>query len=103
MKTATKNLALVGIDQTVGVVSFLLSYFYVFEFIDAFVHGRAPVMATATAKITGSLSSILMTNWMVWPLVNFISFSYVPPKLRVLVNNLVGVLWNAFLCAKMAA
>jgi len=60
-------------------------------------------MSTATAKIFDNLGSVILTNYKLWPLVNWISFTFCPVPLRVLLNNVVGVLWNAFLCTKMAA
>jgi Mpv17 / PMP22 family len=62
-----------------------------------------PILSAANAKITENLGSVLITNYYFWPLTNWISFTFCPVQLRVLLNNIVGVLWNAFLCAKMAA
>lgn len=64
---------------------------------------KVPVMSAATAKITHNLGSVLLTNYYFWPITNWLSFTFVPVQLRVLLNNVVGVLWNAFLCTKMAA
>ncbi|ETN01902.1 hypothetical protein PPTG_16971 [Phytophthora nicotianae INRA-310] len=40
---------------------------------------------------------MLMANYMVWPTVNFISFSYVPLHYRLLVGNVVNLGWSSFL------
>ncbi|CAB9506921.1 peroxisomal membrane protein (Partial), partial [Seminavis robusta] len=86
----------------IGVVIFFSTYFYVYEIIDALVSFRLPIMSAASAKVAESFGPVLMTNYYFWPAINWISFNYVPVQLRVLVNNVVGVLWNAFLCAKLA-
>lgn len=39
----------------------------------------------------------LQANWMVWPAVQFINFTYVPLEHRVLVVNIVSLGWNCFL------
>ena len=62
----------------------------------------APSFAGATQKLTANLGSILLTNYKIWPLLNFVSFSYVPKDMRVLFNNVLSVFWNIFLCAKLA-
>ena len=68
----------------------------------SFLNPTVPVLSAATAKITDNLGSVLLTNYYFWPITNWISFTFVPIELRVLLNNVVGVLWNAFLCTKMA-
>ncbi|KAG6973579.1 hypothetical protein JG688_00003449 [Phytophthora aleatoria] len=40
---------------------------------------------------------MLMANYMVWPTVNFISFSFVPLHYRLLVGNVVNLGWSSFL------
>jgi hypothetical protein len=59
-------------------------------------------MSAATAKITENFVSVVRMNYLFWPLINWISFNYVPIQFRVLLNNVIGVLWNAFLCTKVA-
>jgi hypothetical protein len=45
----------------------------------------------------GNFFQILFTNWKVWPIVNIISFRYVPVNLRVLFGNIVGFFWGIYL------
>jgi hypothetical protein len=58
---------------------------------------RAAMMICRT-----ELPAILLTQYKVWPAVNWINFTYVPEPLRVLVSNLVALGWNVYLTAKVA-
>ena len=96
-----RTMAQLTMDQTVGAVLSLCLYFYVYETIDAVVHQRVPVASMAASKLSENFGSILMTNYCIWPVVNWISFTYVPIQFRVLLNNVIGIMWNAFLSMKM--
>lgn len=39
----------------------------------------------------------LQTNWMVWPAVQVINFTYVPLIHRVLFANIISIGWNCYL------
>lgn len=39
----------------------------------------------------------LSTNWMVWPFVQVINFTYVPLVHRILFANIVSIGWNSYL------
>lgn len=41
--------------------------------------------------------SALKTNWMIWPFVQFINFTYVPLPHRVLFANIISIGWNSYL------
>jgi len=41
--------------------------------------------------------SLLLPNWLLWPAVSFINFTYVPQPQRVLFVGTVAVFWNAFI------
>jgi len=41
-------------------------------------------------------------QYRVWPLVTFLIFTYIPESLRVLAGNVVAVVWNAYLCTRVA-
>lgn len=97
-----RTMAQVFIDQTVGVWVFFPTYFYVFEIVEGMVAGRSPIFSRATSKIKDELIKVIISNYRLWPLTNYINFSYVPENLRVLVSNIVSVFWNAYLCTKMA-
>eukprot|EP01133_Synstelium_polycarpum_P010597 gene10597-12331_t len=48
-------------------------------------------------KLYFDLMPTLKASWKVWPLAQFINFSFVPSHLRVLFGNLVGFLWSIYL------
>lgn len=62
----------------------------------------APLLTTTYRKCIHTVMSIVIANWKVWPLINYLNFRAVPQSLRVLVMNGASVLWNAFFCAMMA-
>jgi len=97
-----KTLTSVFVDQTVGVAIFFPIYFYAYEAIEALVGFRVPLWATATQKIQKELFEVLIVQYQVWPITNYINFSMVPENLRVLFGNIVCVFWNAYLCMKVA-
>jgi protein Mpv17 len=45
---------------------------------------------------TGWLDAVV-ANYKLWPAAQLVNFSIVPPHLRVLFANCVGVLWNSYL------
>uniref|UniRef100_A0A7S2NZL3 Peroxisomal membrane protein MPV17 n=1 Tax=Leptocylindrus danicus TaxID=163516 RepID=A0A7S2NZL3_9STRA len=97
-----RTITQVIIDQTIGVWLFFPTYFYVFEIAEGMVAGRSPMFSRATAKVKNELIGVIISNYRLWPLVNYINFSYVPESLRVLFGNIVSIFWNAYLCTKMA-
>jgi len=52
---------------------------------------------SASDKLNSTYWPALSRNWMVWPVVQFINFKYVPLELRVLVVNIVSLGWNCYL------
>ncbi|KAF8472711.1 hypothetical protein BDZ91DRAFT_445755 [Kalaharituber pfeilii] len=48
-------------------------------------------------KLKTSYTSTLLTNWMVWPVVQLVNFKFVPLNHRLLVVNLVSLGWNSYL------
>jgi len=91
-----------AVDQTLGVALFFPAYFYIYEYAEALVGFRVPSFAAATAKMKSEIGSVLVAQYRVWPLTNLINFSLIPEHLRVLTSNFVAVLWNAYLCTKVA-
>lgn len=39
----------------------------------------------------------LKTNWMIWPMVQFVNFTYLPLQHRVLFANIISIGWNSYL------
>lgn len=37
---------------------------------------------------------MMMNNFRLWPWVSFVNFAFIPADLRVLVSNVVAVLWG---------
>jgi len=80
----------VFLDQTTFSPAYNLFYFYVIGLMEGrslqFIHD----------KISREFLLVMMMNYRVWPLVNVLNFKYVPPNLRVLFGNIVGIFWTAY-------
>ncbi|KAM0749331.1 hypothetical protein T439DRAFT_290643, partial [Meredithblackwellia eburnea MCA 4105] len=48
-------------------------------------------------KITLNLIPILLTNWKIWPLIQVVTFLYIPLKFRVPTAGIFGVMWTIYL------
>ncbi|EGG21327.1 pmp22 family protein [Cavenderia fasciculata] len=48
-------------------------------------------------RIKRDLPPALLVNWSLWPLAQTVTFSVIPPHLRVLFVSIVSVFWNIFL------
>lgn len=92
----------VFVDQTVGVALFFPAFFFVYELMEAIAGLRMPVWMTAKTKMQNELFELLVVQYKIWPLTNFVNFAYVPQNLRVLFSNLVSVFWNTILCMKLS-
>lgn len=64
---------------------------------------KAPSLLALKMKMANTLLSVVMAQYYVWPVAQFLSFRYCPAVLRVLYCDAVGVFWNCFLCASLAA
>jgi hypothetical protein len=62
----------------------------------------APHFTHATTKVKEEIWDLFMMQYRIWPITNWLSFTYVPENLRVLTSNLISVFWNAYLCSKIA-
>ena len=71
-------------DQTV----FASTNLFVFLSSMAIMEGKDPVKRLEDTYLLG-----LKKNWMVWPVVQFTNFKYVPLQHRVLVVNIVSLGW----------
>ncbi|KYQ93774.1 pmp22 family protein [Tieghemostelium lacteum] len=48
-------------------------------------------------KLYFDLIPTLKASWKVWPLAQYINFTFIPPQLQVLFGNIVGFLWGIYL------
>lgn len=53
--------------------------------------------------MAATLIPVVLAQYCVWPLAQFLSFKYCPPALRVLYADAISVFWNLFLCSRLAA
>lgn len=58
----------------------------------AYLEGASPKQRLRDAYFPG-----LKANWMVWPAVQYVNFTFVPLDARVLVVNFVSIFWNCYL------
>ena len=94
------------LDQTIGIILFYPLYYYVYEYCEAIfgLQALGPVVERATSKMmqNGNLMAVFLANWALWIPAQICTFWFVPERLRVFVSNIVSVLWNCFLCTKVA-
>jgi protein Mpv17 len=86
-----------ALDQFVFAPAHMLYYMHMSGWLD----GRS--REEIGVKVSREFWPILVQNWKVWPLVSFINFKLVPPQLRVLTLNVVGVFWMVFLIKALAS
>ncbi|GMI25115.1 hypothetical protein TeGR_g3930 [Tetraparma gracilis] len=97
------TLTQVLVDQTAGVALFFPAFFFCYELCESLASGRPRFPTLAVGKIRNDLPAILVNQYKLWPLANFVSFSFVPVRYRVLYSNVMAVFWNIYLCAAVAA
>ena len=90
------------IDQTIGVLAFYPTYFYVYEIFHSLGCGHVPNLASTTVRLKKEILNVFVSQYYIWPLASWFIFRYVPQQLRVLASNSVNVLWNAYLCTRIA-
>lgn len=78
-------------DQSIGSLMFCFS----FTSYNCLAQGYG--IQQIEKDLRANLWNILKANWMVWPLVNFITFKYIPMEQRVLFVNVVAFFWSALL------
>ncbi|QIW97581.1 hypothetical protein AMS68_003099 [Peltaster fructicola] len=81
-------LARVGADQCI----FASANLFVFLSSMAIMEGSDPKQ-----KLESTYWNALQKNWMVWPVVQFTNFKFVPLEHRVLVVNVISLGWNCYL------
>eukprot|EP00754_Rhynchopus_humris_P004060 Rhum_TRINITY_DN1208_c0_g1::Rhum_TRINITY_DN1208_c0_g1_i1::g.3698::m.3698/K13348/MPV17; protein Mpv17 len=90
-------LLLTVFDQAVGAVCLTTSFFFLMGSLQGALAGSSNPVADGIAVVTDELVPTMLSNWCIWPLLNFVSFSYVPVQYRVLWTSFWGVFWNAYL------
>ena len=80
--------ARVAVDQLV----FAPTNLFVFLSTMSILEGVSP-----REKLARTYSTALQGNWMVWPFVQVVNFSYVPVDYRVLFVNGLSIFWNCYL------
>ncbi|KAK3117667.1 Protein required for ethanol metabolism [Teratosphaeriaceae sp. CCFEE 6253] len=80
--------ARVAADQCV----FASTNLFVFLSTMAMMEGTDP-----KKKLASTYMEALKKNWMLWPVVQFTNFKFVPLEHRVLVVNVVSLGWNCYL------
>jgi len=87
---AKRSLAQLAVNQLV----FSPIVTAVFYALLAIVNGEA---GKIQEMIRDNWWSTLKSSWKVWPAADFINFLWVPPELRVLFGNIVGIFWGIIL------
>jgi len=76
---------------------FVLSLFFC---VTALMDGKG--INGAIMKVKENIWNTLKVNWMIWPLVQVINFSFIPPHERVLFVNIINMPWTAYLAYQAA-
>ena len=96
-----KALGMMFIDQTIGAVLINMGFFVAFEFVQQlyppYPSLRSNFLAEAQKSIRSNFWITMKTNWMCWPLINFVNFLVIPLRYRLLFLNFFAVAWNMFL------
>ncbi len=79
------------VDQTYGSCAYFFSFY---SFVN-FFEGRS--FEETKDQLRSKLWPTLLTNWKVWPFINFVNFQYIPISYQVLFNNFFSLFFNAYL------
>lgn len=96
-----KALKMVALDQSIGAPLVNSGFMFFFTLVTALTSGAAAASAArkAGSMVRDNLWSTMVVCWKLWPVANLINFAFVPPNLRVLFMNFIGLGWNIFLSA----
>ncbi|XP_060068596.1 peroxisomal membrane protein 2-like [Ylistrum balloti] len=81
-------------DRLICAPPFLLLFLYIVPILEG--HGHAE----AVKKIKETFLTVLIMNWRVWTIFQFVNINYIPQKYRVLFGNAVALVWTIFLATK---
>jgi hypothetical protein len=73
-----------------------------FGLLVALVHTSVPNIHTALIACRADIAAVCVTQYKVWPVVDWINFTYVPEPLQVLFCSLVTLLWNVYMSGTVA-
>ena len=90
------------LDQTLGVLLFFPTFYLLYESTSHLLHSRLPSFPSLVSSMPGSLLPVILMQYRVWPLINLVSFTFVPVEMRVLFSNIASLFWNVYLCGKLA-
>jgi len=87
-------LAKVALDQSLFAPAFIV----------VFITAASTLNGLTTQEIASNIkrdyTDILLTNWQIWPATQLANFYFVPFQHRILVVNLVALVWNTYLAWK---
>lgn len=85
-----------ALDQLVFAPLHMMYYFFAIGALE----GRST--AETQIKLSREFLPLMKLNWSVWPAAQIINFRYLPPQLRVLWINVIGIGYMTFLVRTMA-
>lgn len=85
-----------ALDQLAFAPLHMLYYFFAMGALE----GRSP--AETQVKLAREFWPLMKLNWSVWPAAQIVNFKFIPPHLRVLWVNVIGVGYMTFLVRTMA-
>ncbi|OWF53885.1 peroxisomal membrane protein 2-like [Mizuhopecten yessoensis] len=81
-------------DRLICAPPFLLLFLYIVPILEGSGH------AAAVKKIKETFLPVLLMNWRVWTIFQFININYIPMKYRVLFGNALALVWTVYLATK---
>ncbi|XP_033748726.1 peroxisomal membrane protein 2-like [Pecten maximus] len=84
----------VVMDRLICAPPFLLLFLYIVPILEGSGH------VAAVKKIKETFIPVLLMNWKVWTIFQFININYVPLKYRVLFGNAIALIWSIYLATK---
>ncbi|XP_064612381.1 peroxisomal membrane protein 2-like [Liolophura sinensis] len=81
-------------DRLILAPPYLLLFFYVVAILEGLGSD------VAIQKIRDTFWTALKMNWRIWTVFQYINVNYVPLQYRVLVTNMVSLIWTVYIAAK---